>query len=516
MDARIFLIRHGETEWSAEHRYTGSVDLPLTPNGEKEATQTRGKCIGPGKLIDEVNLRAIYCSPLRRARRTAEIMFPTVSGSLFRVEDSLMEWDYGTFEGLTYSEINRRRPSDCGSWDLWTDGCPGGEFSLNIKSRLEPLILKIKEDLQISSEPRDIVCVTHRHIAIALALLLTGIPFQYGAKLAMETAGVIVLNFDKILVRWNSRPTKAAPVAYQASTASPKSTLFRQIQDNRLAAGELKALDYFQAAVWPLLSTATQPCPPPISLALESEPVLLAMCELAEAHRLLQQEGSLTNLQAISNKRLTCLSSVRKQLRESISNNGSLSQLLVAVLLLYFLDGFIDCGEQSASTISHQVGVRAIVEQLGGFNMLVDEGQKDTPHMLLSEFASTDLTRAILDDRAPCFPARIWRNIEKGTVWWEKQTYGVTLAVVFRIMTQIAFHRQSVRAGDEELSIKKVRDFERSLQPRFSVLRLDHFNCPEEESLSKFEMERVNQTIAFTRAFQHSALIYFYRALQGL
>jgi hypothetical protein len=131
------------------------------------------------------------------------------------------------------------------------------------------------------------------------------------------------------------------------------------------------------------------------------------MCELAEAHRLLQQEGSPTHLQAISNKRLTCLSSVRKQLRESVSNNQSLSQLLVAVLLLYFLDGFIDCVEQSASTTSHQAGVRAIVEQLGGFNVVIDEGQKDTPHMLLSEFASTDLTRAILDDRTPCFPARI-------------------------------------------------------------------------------------------------------------
>ncbi|KAJ5678575.1 Zn(II)2Cys6 transcription factor [Penicillium maclennaniae] len=322
-------------------------------------------------------------------------------------------------------------------------------------------------------------------------------------------------SFDKILVRWNSRPTKAAPVAYQASSTSPKSTLFRQIQDSRLEASELKALDYFQAALWPLLSTATQHCPPPISLALESEPVLLAMCELAEAHRLLQREVSLTHLQAISNKRLICLSSVRKQLRESVSNNESLSQLLVAVLLLYFLDGFIDCAEQSASTISHQAGVRAIVEKLGGFNMLIDEGQKDTPHMLLSEFASTDLTRAILDDRVPSFPARIWRNIERGTVWWEKQTYGVTLAVVFRTMTQIAFYRQSVQAGDEELSIEKVRDFERCLQPSFSVLRLDHFNCPEEETLSKFEMERLNQTIAFTRAFQHSALIYLYRTICG-
>jgi hypothetical protein len=83
-------------------------------------------------------------------------------------------------------------------------------------------------------------------------------------------------------------------------------------------------------------------------------------------------------------------------------------------------------------------------------------------------------------------------------------------------MAQIAFYRQSIQAGDEELSIEKVRDFERSLQPSFSVLSLDHFNCPEEETLSKFELERVNQRIAFTRAFQHSALIYLYRAVCGL
>lgn len=59
MDARIFLIRHGETEWSAEHRYTGSVDLPLTINGEKEAARTKDEFIGPGKLIDEANLQAM-------------------------------------------------------------------------------------------------------------------------------------------------------------------------------------------------------------------------------------------------------------------------------------------------------------------------------------------------------------------------------------------------------------------------------------------------------------------------
>lgn len=324
-------------------------------------------------------------------------------------------------------------------------------------------------------------------------------------------------SFDKILVRWNSRPTKAAPISYQTPASPPRLSLPKQIFDSTsLASGELKALDYFQAALWPLLSTATQPCPPPISLALESEPVLLAMCELAEAHRLLRQDNNPIHQQIISDKRSNCLGSVRKQLRECLSKNESLSRVLVAVLLLYFLDGYIDCTEQSASTTSHQVGVRAIVEQLGGFSALLDESEKEIPHMLLSEFASTDLTRALLDDRPPCFPASIWLDIERGPVWWEKQTYGITLAAVFRTMAQLAFYRHSIQNGDEELDIEKVRDFERCLQPSFQVLNLDHFDCPEADTVSRGEIERVNQTITFTRAFQHSALIYLYRAVCGL
>lgn len=323
-------------------------------------------------------------------------------------------------------------------------------------------------------------------------------------------------SFDKLLVRWNSRPTKSAPLAYQAACTSPKATLFSQLHDGNLASSELKSLDYFQAALWPLLTTAAHPCPPPISLALEFEPVLLAMCELAETHRTLRHENSITALKSASDKRLNCLTSVRQQLHQDISNNESLSRLLVAVLLLYFLDGFIDCGEQSASTTSHQAGVRAIVEQLGGIDTLVAEGKKEIPHMLLSEFASTDLTRALIDDRAPCFPANIWQKIERGPVWWEKQPQGPNLSLIFQTMADMAFYRQSIQACEAELSIDQVRDFERRLQPNVSVLSLDHFGYPEEETLSKSELEKANQTTAFARAFQHSALIYLYRAVCGL
>lgn len=321
-------------------------------------------------------------------------------------------------------------------------------------------------------------------------------------------------SFDKILVRWNSRPTKAAPITYQPTESSPKPSLRRQFPNlTGLATGELRALDYFQGVLWPLLSTAAQPCPPPISLALQSEPVLLAMCELAEAHRGLLQENSPVILQSISDKRLNCLASVRKQLCQSVSDNESLSQLLVAVMLLYFLDGFIDCSQQSASTVSHGAGVRAIIDHLGGLNALINKGQKDMLHMLLSEFASTDLTRALLDDREPCFPHEIWLNIESGPVWWEKQTYGVTLAVVFRAMSQMAFYRQSIQNAQAELCLEKVWEFERYLQPGFQVLDLDDVDCPEKGTLLKSELERTNQAVAFARAFQHTALIYLYRAI---
>lgn len=159
--------------------------------------------------------------------------------------------------------------------------------------------------------------------------------------------------------------------------------------------------------------------------------MLLTICELAEAHRGLLQENRPVILQSISDKRLNCLASIRKQLGQSVLDSESLSQLLVAVMLLYFLDGFIDCSQQSASTVSHGAGVRAIIDHLGGFSALIHKGQKDMVHMLLSEFASTDLTRALLENREPCFPPEIWLNIESGPVWLEKPSYGVTPAVVF-------------------------------------------------------------------------------------
>jgi hypothetical protein len=287
--------------------------------------------------------------------------------------------------------------------------------------------------------------------------------------------------------------------------------------ETTLGVEDLKAIEYFQVALWPLFTTAVNPCPPPISLAMECQPVLLALCELAEAHRI-PSDGAWNgkeNVQFI--KRMSCLASVRKELSRNNFNQSSLPPLLVAVFLLYFLDGFIECGHQSASTASHQVGIRAIVNHLGGFMALIKMGHKDI-NMLLSEFASTDLTRALLDDRSPCFPAEIWTQLEHGTVWWEQETYdGTTLASVFKIIAEMSFYRHQVKEdGLEPPSIEVIQNFEQSLQPSFLAVNLDHLNSPDNYTAHESMLELRMQSDSFTRAFQHSALIYLYRAIGGL
>ena len=108
----IILLRHGETEWSAEGRHTSTTELPLTPNGERQAA-------GLAQLLTGRRFVAVLVSPRQRARRTAELAgLPDPV-----VEPDLVEWDYGRDEGRTKDEIWREHPD----WDMWRDGFPGGE-----------------------------------------------------------------------------------------------------------------------------------------------------------------------------------------------------------------------------------------------------------------------------------------------------------------------------------------------------------------------------------------------------
>jgi sedoheptulose-bisphosphatase len=145
---RVFIIRHGETEWSLNGRHTGTTDIPLTANGEKRIRATGKALVGADRLIVPKNLAHIYVSPRKRAQRTLELLGLGCKGDLpwgkhgdveegavegmdakIEVTDQIREWDYGDYEGITSAEIRKmREDSGEGPWDIWRDGCPGGEY----------------------------------------------------------------------------------------------------------------------------------------------------------------------------------------------------------------------------------------------------------------------------------------------------------------------------------------------------------------------------------------------------
>src|SRR5262245_47305551 len=124
----IYLVRHGETAWSLSGQHTGLTDIPLTGRGESAARKL-------GEHLHGLPVTRIFTSPLQRARRTCEL---AGFGAAAEVDPDLVEWDYGDYEGLTTAEIHSRRPD----WQLFRDGCPGGESLEAIGARADRVIAR--------------------------------------------------------------------------------------------------------------------------------------------------------------------------------------------------------------------------------------------------------------------------------------------------------------------------------------------------------------------------------------
>ncbi|RGP74737.1 c6 finger [Fusarium sporotrichioides] len=318
-------------------------------------------------------------------------------------------------------------------------------------------------------------------------------------------------DYNQRLIRWSTRPAVTVPTIYQISTA-----------DEQLAASlavyEKRSLDYFHGRFWPLLTTSTKPCAPPTMVALQHRVVLLATCVLADSHRWLQ-DGR--NSRSILNvKRAECLAALRAEVDGCCSKeDGSLQTLLFAVLLLYFHDGFLECAQTSSSTSSHRDGVLAIINQLGGMTKVLGTGQ-DPLHMMLSEFATTDLTRAILTGQPPSFPPSIWEVVDRGPVWWGRDTQGYcSLSTVFQEVSSMAFYIQSTTSLTEEFSIERIRVFEAALRPTYAPLTVEDVSSPRASPVDQPPIEcdkESAQAFSLVRIFQHAALIYLYRAVCGL
>ncbi|KAK6523535.1 hypothetical protein TWF281_001516 [Arthrobotrys megalospora] len=175
---RVFLARHGETEWTKNGRYTGSTDLELTPHGVKQVKGTASQLVGSGKLIDPARIVRVWVSPRKRALQTFGLLFnglndsggnsPTIPEDKITITEDIAEWDYGDYEGLLVEEIRSSRKErgldqDI-AWNIWRDGCEGGESAQQATERLDRLISdirKIQESRMHGEKAADVVLTTH-------------------------------------------------------------------------------------------------------------------------------------------------------------------------------------------------------------------------------------------------------------------------------------------------------------------------------------------------------------------
>jgi probable phosphoglycerate mutase len=187
----ILLVRHGATEWSVTGQHTGRTDLPLTELGVRQAAAA-SKVVH--HWLDGVE-PVVYTSPLQRAAHTAALALPDHPAEEV---PALMEYDYGSYEGLTTTEIFERDPH----WDLFGVGCPGGESILQVTARCDAFAAKIER----TAVGRAVVAFTHGHLSRILTARLLGLPASTAGGLWNDTASVAAINLHRgklVLVGWN-------------------------------------------------------------------------------------------------------------------------------------------------------------------------------------------------------------------------------------------------------------------------------------------------------------------------
>jgi broad specificity phosphatase PhoE len=182
----LFVIRHGQTEWSTVGRHTGRTDLPLTEIGRRQ-----GEALA--KMIADRRFELVLTSPLLRARVTSEL---AGLGDQAEVEPDLAEWDYGELEGLTTNEIRQRLPQ----WSIWTHPPEKGERLDDLAVRADRVIARVRET------EGDVALFGHSHALRVLAARWLRLAPIAGSGFILETAAIGVLGWDReypAVVRWN-------------------------------------------------------------------------------------------------------------------------------------------------------------------------------------------------------------------------------------------------------------------------------------------------------------------------
>jgi broad specificity phosphatase PhoE len=185
----IVLVRHGETEWSASGQHTSRTDLPLVEAGREQA-----RALAPA--LRGRTFARVLSSPLKRARETCELIG---FGNVVELRDDLHEWDYGDYEGLTTPQIKDKRPD----WDLWQDGCPGGESPDQVSARADRVLSSLE------GVEGQVLLFAHGHFLRVLSARWLEMPVSAGARLMLSAGALCVLGHERetrALERWNETP----------------------------------------------------------------------------------------------------------------------------------------------------------------------------------------------------------------------------------------------------------------------------------------------------------------------
>jgi broad specificity phosphatase PhoE len=188
-EKRIWLIRHGETEWSLSGQHTSVTDIPLTEMGKRQGAAL-------GRELADKQFAAVLTSPRTRALETARL---AGYGGVAQVDNNLQEWNYGEYEGITTPDIRKHTPG----WLIWDGPVPGGETSEQVAARADRAIARA---LDIDGE---VALFAHGHILRVLTARWLGLPAKGGQLFALGTGSISILGFERethVISQWNLQP----------------------------------------------------------------------------------------------------------------------------------------------------------------------------------------------------------------------------------------------------------------------------------------------------------------------
>ena len=189
MAREIVVVRHGATEWSVSGQHTSRTDLPLLEEGREGARRLR-------PFLEAYGFALVLTSPMERARETCRLA--GLDGPA-EIDEDLREWDYGEYEGLTTPEIRETRPA----WDLWHDGCPGGEQPDAVEARADRVLARCV------AAGGDVALFAHGHILRVITARWLELPVQGGARFRLDASAPGRLGYERetpVLLAWNLTP----------------------------------------------------------------------------------------------------------------------------------------------------------------------------------------------------------------------------------------------------------------------------------------------------------------------